>query len=58
MKPMTPKQQDDHAADTLLVRSVLSALRLSKLSETSEDIQVAMERLDNWLTENDGRWVA
>jgi hypothetical protein len=55
METMTEQEQHDHEAATLAIRSALSALRLTRVQD--EDVQVAITRLDNWLTENDGRWV-
>lgn len=52
---MTEKEQREHQEATRVVRSALSALRLTRLAD--EDIEVAKTRLENWLTENDGRWV-
>ncbi len=52
---MTEQEAVDHAALIQIVRSALSALRLSRIE--SEDIEAAKARLENWLTENDGRWV-
>lgn len=53
-RPMTEQESVEHKETTVVVRSVLSALRLTRC--TDEDIEVAKARLDNWLTENDGRW--
>ena len=55
MQPMTPEEQEAHEADVLHVKAALAALRLTLLED--EDVQVAEARLENWLTENDGRWV-
>jgi len=55
MKPMTAKEQEEHRQDCLAIRSALSALRLTRIED--EDIRIAAARLENWLTENDGRWI-
>ena len=55
MQPMTAKEQEFHQETVKTIRSVLSALRLTAV--TDEDIRVAQARLENWLTENDERWV-
>jgi hypothetical protein len=53
---MSDQEQREHREAELVVRSALSALRLlSRLQD--EDLQVAMARLDNWLSENSARWV-
>lgn len=61
MKPLTKQEQDALRNVTNTVRSCVSALRLVRgvddLSQ-NEDLAVAVARLENWLTENDGRWVA
>jgi len=54
-RPMTEAEQEEHRQAATVVRSALSALRLSGL--TDEDIEVAKARLDDWLRDNDGRWV-
>jgi hypothetical protein len=56
MRTMSSTELTEHREATQVVRSCLSALRLSRL--TDEDIAVAKARLENWLAENDGRWVA
>ena len=58
MKPMTDEELEVLADQIKAVRTCLSYLRLTRLAPESEDIAVAVTRLDNWLTENDGRWVA
>jgi hypothetical protein len=55
MRPMTEAELDAAHEVALAVRSALSALRLSRCQD--EDVRVAMARLEEWLTENDGRWV-
>ncbi len=55
MKQMTPTKQDQHEQATLTVRSIVSTLRLLRLDD--EDAHVALARLENWLSEKDGRWV-
>ena len=56
MSVMSDQEQREHREAELVVRSALSALRLlSRLQD--EDLQVAMARLDNWLSENSARWV-
>lgn len=52
---MTANEQDVLKETCVAVRSAVSALRLTKCSD--EDVQVALARLENWLTENDGRWI-
>lgn len=52
---MTAAEQDEHAATCLAVRSALSALRLTRSQD--DDLRSAMVRLEEWLEENDGRWV-
>jgi hypothetical protein len=51
---MTAEEQELHQASCIAVRAALSSLRLTRI--TDEDIEVAKARLENWLTENDGRW--
>lgn len=51
---MTRREQDLHHERCMAVRHALSVLRLSGV--THEDVAVAKARLENWLTENDGRW--
>jgi hypothetical protein len=53
---MTPLQQTEHEQTCLVIRGALSALRLTRVQD--EDVRVAMARLEEWLTANDGRWVA
>lgn len=55
MRAMTRKEQNEHEERCLLVHGIVSALRLSHIED--EDVQVAQARLENWLAENDGRWV-
>jgi hypothetical protein len=52
---MTPDEQRLHANECNTIRSIVSALRL--LHSEDEDQRVALARLENWLDENDGRWV-
>jgi hypothetical protein len=52
---MTINEQREHAETCLAIRSALSTLRLSRV--TDEDVTVAKARLENWLAENDGKWV-
>ncbi len=54
-RPMTADELAHHARKVEIIRSCLSALRLT--ADGSEDVGVAKARLENWLTENDGRWV-
>jgi len=54
-KAMTADEQAEHVQLCTLVRGFLSSLRLTRCED--EDICVAEARLENWLTENDGRWV-
>ena len=51
----SPPEQVAHAELCTLIRGTLSTLRLSRCED--EDVRVAKARLENWLTENDGRWV-
>lgn len=51
---MSSEEQLVHAENCLAIRSALSALRLTRVVD--EDIEAAKARLENWLTENDGRW--
>ena len=55
MKPMTDAERKEHRDQCSVVRSALSALRLSRI--TDEDVAVAKARLEEWLAANDGRWV-
>ncbi len=55
MQAMTEQEQQEHMERSAVVRSAISALRLIALED--EDIQVACARLENWLAENEGRWV-
>lgn len=54
MKPMTSTEQVEHVQTCLAIRSVVSMLRLTR--NRDEDVAVALAHLENWLTENDGRW--
>ena len=58
MQPMTETEQRYHRWTTKEIRDFLPTLRAiaARLAD-DEDIQVAYARLDNWLRENDGRWV-
>lgn len=51
---MTQREQDEHAGACAVVRSALSALRLSGLSD--ENIRLAKWQLERWLEKNDERW--
>lgn len=51
---MTEKEQREHQEVCNTVRSALSALRLTRCED--EDILVAAARLEEWLSQNDGRW--
>jgi hypothetical protein len=53
---MTLEEQEDFDACVKTVRSALSALRLTRLAESEEDVAVAVARIENWLAENDRRW--
>ena len=55
MQPMTATEQAEHEQVCLAIRGALSALRLCRVQD--EDVRVAATRLENWLCENDGRWV-
>jgi hypothetical protein len=55
MKPMTADEQAEHAQVCLAIRSALSTLRLTRCKD--EDVRVAAARLEEWLANNDGRWV-
>ena len=52
---MTEDELAEHKAVCLVIRNVVSVLRLTGVED--EDVEVAAARLDNWLSENDGRWV-
>lgn len=56
MKPLTEDEQEALTVAQVRIGQALSALRRSGI--TDEDIEVARARLENWLVENDGRWVA
>ena len=53
-RPMSEQEQQEHNENTNVVRSCVSALRLSRIID--EDVQVALARLEDWLSDNDGRW--
>jgi hypothetical protein len=53
-RPLTTAELDEHEHTCLVIRRALSLLRLTRVQD--EDIRAAMARLDNWLTEHDGRW--
>ena len=55
MKQMTETEQEAHKQACLTIRGALSALRLTRVQD--EDVRVAMARLEEWLSANDGRWV-
>lgn len=55
-RAMTAQEQLEHSRNVAVIRSTVSALRLSRLAAESEDIRVALARLENWLVENDNRW--
>ena len=55
MKPLTATEQEEHEQVCLAIRGALSALRLTRIQD--EDVRVAIMRLEEWLCENDGRWV-
>ena len=55
MRAMSATEQDEHWNACNAVRGALSNLRLSRIQD--EDVRVAMARLENWLVENDKRWV-
>ncbi len=54
-RTMTITEHDEHKATVLAIRSALSILRLCRTQD--ENLRVAAARLEEWLTENDGRWV-
>lgn len=56
MRPMTVKEYDELQATRQVILSALSSLRLTRC--TDEDVEVAKARLENWITENERRWVA
>ena len=56
MKPMPVEQYDELQQTRQVVLSCISSLRLTRCAD--EDIEVAKARLENWITENEGRWVA
>jgi hypothetical protein len=53
---MTVDQYDELLSTRQVILSALSALRLTRCED--EDVTVAKARLENWLAENEGRWVA
>jgi hypothetical protein len=53
---MTVKEYDDLRITRQVIVACVSNLRLTRC--TDEDVTVAKARLENWLAENDGRWVA
>lgn len=53
---MTPQEQLEHDRTVAAIRGTVSTLRLTRLAADSEDVAVALARLENWLTENDRRW--
>ena len=55
MRPMTAAEQADLEVTCNAIRSCLSALRLTRCQD--EDVEVAKARLEDWLADNDGRWV-
>ena len=55
MRAMTLAEQAEHRETCNAIRAALSTLRLSRV--TDEDVAVAKARLENWLAENDGKWV-
>jgi hypothetical protein len=59
MRPLTAEQQRQQEG---LVSRVETALTLiygqQDVYGESEDLEVAKARLENWLAENKGRWVA
>ena len=52
---MTATEQAEQRLAEIAVAQAVEKLEL--LGSDSEDIQVAIARLRNWLTENEGRWV-
>jgi hypothetical protein len=52
---MTEAEQAEHVQVCLAIRGALSALRLTRCKD--EDVRVAAARLEEWLGNNDGRWV-
>jgi hypothetical protein len=55
---MTHDEQVRHDSVTDTIRSALKALKYCAEHDASEDLNVAIARLENWLAENDRRWVA
>lgn len=58
MRPMSPEVQAIHRQRTEDVRAALKSLKWADTQGESEDLQVAIARVENWLAENAGRWVA
>jgi hypothetical protein len=59
MRPMTPREEYEHAQAVKRVRAALA--KLDKLPDdyrTNENIAVARARLADWLDDERGRWVA
>lgn len=54
MSAMTADEQREHEETCKVIRSCVSALRLTR--NRDDDVAVALARLENWLDENDGRW--
>ena len=52
---MTEAEQATHLKTCIIVREAVA--QLERIRCEDEDVQVALARLKNWLTENDGRWV-
>jgi hypothetical protein len=59
VKAMTAEQQRQHGLDVAIVRTALRSLdNVSEDNIESESIAVARARLQDWLDDNEGRWVA
>jgi hypothetical protein len=59
MRPMTPKQAYAHAQAFKRVQAALAKLdKLDDAYRTNENIEVARARLEEWLDDERGRWVA
>ena len=56
MKAMTDKEQAEHERVTAEVMRASLALR--RAGQEDEDLQVALARIEEWLGQNEGRWVA
>ena len=56
LRPMTRDEQDEFRQVTNVIRSCVSSLHLTRCLD--DDVQVALARLENWIAENEGRWVA